>query len=185
MKVILISGKSGSGKDTFASFAREELKNRNLRILTIHFADMVKEYAKLYYNWDGNKDKQGRQLLQYIGTDMVRKYYPNYWAELVAKFIAAAGKNDDFDVVLIPDLRFLNEYKKVKKYNKDCITIRINKLNDDGTFIFNPTLTEEQNQHPSECELDDYCCDYMINNCGTLEDLKINTMLILNNIYGG
>lgn len=178
MKVILISGKSGSGKDTLANFLEEQYKKRNKKVLIIHFADMVKEFAKLYYNWDGVKDEKGRTLLQHLGTDTIRATYPNYWAELVGKFLNAV--KDDFDVALIPDLRFLNEYKIVKKYNKASFSIRINKIDENGNFILNPLFTAEQNSHPSECDLDDYTFDLMVNNCGTLDDLKADSFEIIN-----
>lgn len=172
MKTILISGKSGSGKDTLANFLKTEYQNTGKKVIIIHFADMVKEFAKLYYNWNEEKDVAGRHLLQYVGTTVVRKAFPNYWAELVAKFLAAENLTGSFDIALIPDLRFLNEYKIVKKYNKDCYTIRINKIDEDGEYILSPILTDLQNNHPSECELDDFSFDIMVNNNGTLDDLK-------------
>ena len=39
MIAITISGKSGSGKDTFADILKEELEKLNKRVLVIHFAD--------------------------------------------------------------------------------------------------------------------------------------------------
>ena len=171
MKIILISGKSGSGKDTLANFMRKEYEAQGKKVLTIHFADGV------------TKDVAARTLFQTLGTDKVRKKFPNYWANLVGQFLSAI--DGDFDYVLIPDTRFLNEISHVKRYNKDCVTIRINKLNGDGTFIFNPALTPEQNVHPSECELDDYCCDIMINNCDTLVELEKDSKEIVKMIEKG
>lgn len=170
MKAILISGKSGSGKDQFANYVHEYLDKKDYRVLTIHFADAVKFFAREYYNWNGEKDVVGRTLLQRLGTDIVRKKYPNFWGEIVGKFIAATEQ--DWDYVLIPDWRFANEYIVVNYYNKDTITVRINRLNADGTFYLNPNLTEEQHHHSSECDLDDYYCDYMIDNSHSLEDLQ-------------
>lgn len=184
MKIILISGKSGSGKDTLANFMRKEYEAQGKKVLTIHFADCVKFYAQQYYGWDGvTKDAAARTLFQTLGTDKVRKKFPNYWANLVGQFLSAI--DGDFDYVLIPDTRFLNEISHVKRYNKDCVTLRINKLNGDGTFIFNPALTPEQNAHPSECELDDYCCDIMINNCDTLVELEKDSKEIVKMIEKG
>ena len=170
-KVILISGKSGSGKDTFAKFLREILEERNERVLTIHFADMVKEYARLYYGWDGQKDIGGRQLLQQMGTNEVRSAFKNYWADLVAQFIKAT--EDDWDYALIPDLRFLNELKRVKKFNKKkCVSVRVRRYTDDGEIWENPLLTEEQKEHPSETDLDDYLLDWYVDNIGPFEGMK-------------
>ena len=170
MKVVMISGKSGSGKDTLANFMNELLIAENKRVIIIHYADCVKFYAKQYMGWDGEKDEYGRSLLQNLGTNWVRAKYPNYWADLVGQFLNAV--DDQFDVALIPDLRFCNEEHRVKKFNKDCVTIRINKLTEDGDYILNPNLTPKQHKHPSECDMDDVAFDIMINNCDTLEDLK-------------
>ena len=171
MKVILISGKSASGKDQFSQYINDILDKNDYRVLIIHYADFVKYCCSQYYGWDGSKNVEGRTLLQKVGTDIVRKKYPTYWAECVAKFISAT--ENDWDFVLIPDWRFINEYNVTKYYNKDCVTVRVNRLNEDGTFFLNPLFTEEQNKHSSECELDDYCCDYTVDNSGSLEDLRI------------
>lgn len=170
MKVILISGKSASGKDTLANFMREEYTKNGKKVLTIHYADCVKFYARQYYRWNGEKDEAGRGLLQHLGTDRVRAKFPNYWADLVGQFLSAI--DGDFDYVLIPDLRFYNEYKRVAKFNKNCITIRVNRLNRDGTYMLNSAMTEEQHKHPSECSLDDFSFDYMVDNSGSLDDLR-------------
>lgn len=171
MRVILISGKSHSGKDQFAKYLYDELDENDYRVLIIHFADFVKYCCKQYYGWDGNKDAVGRTILQRIGTDVVRRVYPNFWGELVAKFIHATQY--DWDYVLIPDWRFINEYKNICKYNNDVITVRINRLNPDGTYLLNPSMTEKQNRHPSECELDDYNFDWIINNSRDLNNLQM------------
>ncbi len=180
MKVILISGKSNSGKDQLGKYIYNILDKQDYRVLIIHFADFVKYCCTQYYNWDGNKDIYGRTLLQRIGTDVVRNKYPNYWADCVGKFISATA--NDWDFVLVPDWRFLNEYTRVKLFNPNTITVRINRLNKDGTFYLNPNFTKEQNQHSSECALDDYVCDYLVDNSGSLEDLKARAIELVKEI---
>lgn len=154
MEILLISGKSSSGKDTFANILRKELEKKNYKCLIIHFADMVKYYARVYYNWNGEKDEAGRALLQNLGTDKVRAKFPNYWAEIVGKFLAAVSQ--DFDFAFIPDARFPNEIEIVKKYNPSAKSIRIERYNQDGTPFINPNFTLEQSNHLSETSLDDY-----------------------------
>ena len=183
MKLIIISGKSGSGKDTAADFFSEKLQARNLRILNIHFADLVKIYALVYYKWNGEKDEAGRALLQKIGTEMMRAYDKDYWATIVAEFIDAA--NDDFDIALIPDWRFINEYERVCDYNADVYSIRIERYNQDGTEYSNPNMTEAQKNHISETELDKFAFDYIIENRGELEDLKDSVDVIIDDIIKG
>ena len=164
MEVIVISGKSGSGKDTFANIMRNKLEKVGCRCVTIHFADLVKHYCKDYYGWNGEKDAAGRTLLQEFGTNKMRTLIPEYWSEAVAKFLAVAGYFNDFDVAFVPDARFHNEIEIVGEYNPDMTTIRIERYNEDGSKYINPLFTKEQLEHPSETSLDKYPFDYIVEN---------------------
>lgn len=153
MRTILISGKSGSGKDAFASIVKTLLEeHRHVKVITIHFADLVKVYAQLYYNWNCIKDEAGRTLLQHLGTDTVRAKYPDYWARTVAQFLDAV--RDDFDYALIPDARFPNEIETVARIAFPAISVRLTRYNLDGTLYTNPLFTPQQLAHPSETSLD-------------------------------
>ena len=185
MKIIMISGKAGSGKDTVANFLKEELIASNKRVLVMHFADLVKYYATQYFNWNGEKNEAGRNLLQEIGTTVMRGRYPEYWAEIIGKFIDAytIPEHSFFDYILIPDWRFINEYEVVYDYaaiqNNETITIRIERYDDTGLKWKNPNMTSDQLNHISECELDNFAFNWIIENRGTLEDLKDSVNEIL------
>ena len=182
----MISGKSQSGKDTVAKLIEENLKDK-YSILNIHFADLVKFYATQYFGWTGVKDHEGRALLQLIGTTIMRSRYPTYWAEIVAKFIDAVEELNYFQVVLIPDWRFINEYETVYDYanllNQEVITIRVNRYNEDGSIFINPQMNEQQATHISECELDSFVFDWVIEN-HNLKDLKESVNYIIDNTNG-
>ena len=64
MKVIGIAGKAESGKSSFASILKEELEGQGKKVLLINYGDFVKFIAEKYYNWNGEKDVNGRALLQ-------------------------------------------------------------------------------------------------------------------------
>ena len=177
MKVIMISGKSGCGKDQAAKFIYDFLENK--KIITIHFADLVKFYATQYWNWDGNKDVMGRALLQTIGTEIMRKAFPTYWAEIVAKYLSAT--NDIYDYAIIPDWRFINEYETVDDYNKNVIKVRVNRFEGDTPYI-NENLTETQRNHISETELDNYVFDWIIDSQSDLSELKDNIEIMMKEI---
>lgn len=181
MKIIIISGKSGSGKDTFANLMREKLEAAGCNCVTIHYADLVKYYATQYYHWNGEKDEAGRQLLTTIGTDKVRSLLPDYWSEIVAKFLCVAAHYDDFDCAFIPDARFPNEIEVVMEYNPDVTTIRMNRINEDGSIYLNPALTAEQLNHASEISLDNYPFDYIVEN-HNLNELNDSADVILEDL---
>lgn len=177
MKIIMISGKSGHGKDTVAQMMKKNLEAKNKRVLIVHFADLVKHYAHDYYGWQGQKDEEGRALLQKIGTEMMRKYYPTYWAEIIGKFIAVAGYWNEFDYCIIPDWRFKNEFTTVYLHNSKInktYRLRVNREN-----YRNPAMTDEQFNHISETELDDTDFDWIIENNGDLLALEAYTNMAL------
>lgn len=174
MKVVLISGKAGHGKDTAAQLMKNELESRGEKVLIIKFGDAVKWFAREYYNWDGSKNIDGRNLLQYIGTQMMRTYDKYYWGRIVSEFIAA---NKDFTYALIPDWRFYSEKEIILADNKKCYTIRIERPN----FV-NPNITKAQLKHVSETELDNYKFDWIIRNEGSIEDLREKIKIVLDNL---
>jgi len=164
MKIVLISGPYGAGKDTFGDMLMNECYNiGRQRILHINFADWVKDSAMRYLNWDGNKyTEEGRTLLQYYATDLVRTQLPDYWGDVVAQLCWALRNN--YDLIIITDFRFPNEYDCFLKLFpiEDIITIRIEREMPD----------KETRHHQSENSLNDFVFDYYIDNRGSLDSLR-------------
>ena len=158
--VILLSGKAQSGKDYIANIMKQQFEENGNKVLVTHYADLLKYILKTFFNWDGKKDKKGRDLLQRVGTDVIRKKMPDYWVNFISQMISFFP--NEWNYILIPDTRFPNEIEVMQK-NPDVnvITIRINRVN------FTPQLTLEQQQHPSETSLDEYDFDYYVSNDGT------------------
>jgi hypothetical protein len=165
IKVILISGKAQSGKDTAASFIRDLLVHKGKRVLITHYADLLKYICIKYLNWNGEKDESGRQLLQNVGTDIIRKKDPDFWVNFVAQVLGYLHNN--WDYVIIPDCRFENEIDVIKKYGFSTIHLRVSR-ND----IPNNILTDGQKSHISETALDNVAPDYILSNNGTYEHFK-------------
>jgi len=176
---IIISGKSGSGKDMVAHFMKEELAKHGQKALVIHYADAVKWFCRDFLDWDGKKDEVGRTLLQTVGTDIVRARHPNFWTGIVVGLIQAFEPYNDFDVAIIPDARFPNEVDISLENLQNSVSVRIERKNADGSDWINPTLTEEQRNHPSETSLDNYAFDYIIHNDEGLDLLKESAKTIL------
>ena len=169
--VLGISGKAEAGKDTLAIILKEMLENKGKTVLIMHYADELKFYCKQYFGWDGNKNVAGRTILQKIGTDIVRKRDPNYWVESVVRFIKLFY--NEYDYILIPDCRFISEYSYLYSSDIPYKAIRINRPNHQNC------LTEEQRNHVSEMELDDYFFDYVVTAPEGIDNLKI----LINNIF--
>ena len=162
-KIITISGKAESGKDTSAQMLKEQLEDLGYNVLICHYADLLKFICKNFFDWDGQKNEEGRTLLQRVGTEGVRKYNPNYWVEFILEILAFFP--DEWDFVLIPDARFPNEINLLKDDNYDVMAVKVVRTD------YENHLTEEQRNHPSETALDDYIFDYTLLNESTKEGL--------------
>ena len=163
MKVILISAKAQHGKDTSALILKEIYEAENKRVLIAHYADLLKYICKTFFNWNGEKDDYGRTLLQQVGTNIVCAKQPDFWVDFIINILNLF--DDSWDIVIIPDCRFVNEVEKMRA-NFDTTLIRVIRPD------FDNGLSETQKQHPSETALDNFDFDHIIYNTGSLEDLK-------------
>jgi len=163
MKVILISAKAQHGKDTSALILEETYKAKGKRVLITHYADLLKYICKTFFGWNGEKDDYGRTLLQQVGTNTVCAKQPDFWVDFIISILNLF--EDSWDVVIIPDCRFVNEVEKMRA-NFDTTLIRVIRPD------FDNGLSETQKQHPSETALDNFDFDHIIYNTGSLEDLK-------------
>lgn len=176
MKVICISGKARHGKDSSALIMRELLQADGYKVKIIHYADLLKYICRIFFDWNGKKDKNGRMLLQYVGTDVIRTQCPDYWVGFVIDMLKFFGEN--WDYVLIPDTRFPNEIEALNKSGFETVHVRVTRPD------FTDSLTREQREHPSETALDNTDPDYCVNNCGTLDDLRSAISELLFEING-
>lgn len=151
MKIILVSGKARSGKDSFAKEVSAILKSRNQKVLVAHYAGLLKYICKEFFDWNGKKDETGRTLLQKVGTEGFRKKNPEYWVKFIKDIINVFP--NEWDYVIIPDCRFKNEIESWKKDGYNIFTVRMERLD------YQSQLTEEQQNHQSEVDLDDYDFD--------------------------
>ena len=123
--VVLISGKAGSGKDTFAKMLTNELERAyEKKVCTTHYADSLKYILRSYFSWDSKKNPCGRELLQVTG-DAFRANNEDFFVNFMIDTLHSIGYR--WDIVLIPDARFKNEVEKVKTAFK-TVTVRIERM---------------------------------------------------------
>ena len=87
MKVCCISAKARHGKDTAADVIKERLELRGNKVLTIHFADLLKFICTSFFDWDGEKNEKGRTILQHVGTEVIGEKKPFYWVDFIVDFL--------------------------------------------------------------------------------------------------
>ena len=166
MKIFVISGKARHGKDTVALDIKEIYEKKGLRVINLAYGSYIKEYAKKISDWDGKEENKPRELLQELGTDIIRKKIDNdFFVRRICEDIKVYSYY--FDIITISDARFPNELEWPKKIFENVINIRIIR---DG---YDSVLTKTEQKHLTEVALDEYNnYDYVIHNDGTLEDLK-------------
>ena len=189
MKLILVSGKANSGKsetsriikeylDNSKPFAKNYCKNHTK---VIPLAEPVKLIAQTLFNWNGEKDKTGRDLLINIGTYIGRnqgyklgdyffgkdgveitdmynlfcKYYTpdvNIWSSILKD--KAVYLSNNLTHIIVDDNRFKSEIFYLRNiFKDDLITIRVK--NNHRTHYIDDI---------SETDLDNFMFDYYIEN---------------------
>lgn len=153
MKVILISGKAGSGKTTLSQQLVKDLKSVGKKVITRRFAqpvyeahDAVQRTLEIYGLEVKAKD---RVLLQLIGTEWGRNTRgENVWVDAVKSRIedyADAG----IDYVVIDDCRYPNELNN--QYGYPVVKVRLECSDDLRARRLGGELPPN---HPSETSLD-------------------------------
>lgn len=144
MKIILISGKAGSGKNEVALYLKKYLKSAIITSLSKY----IKMFALEMTDWDGNEDSKPREFLQTMGDKLrsIDKYFLE--KRMVEDFLIY---KDNYDYVIISDVRLKEEINYFLEYSKDdVISIRVN-CND-----CRRNLTDDEKKHLTELDLDNY-----------------------------
>lgn len=166
-KVIGIAASGyGAGKTTIA----DRFKNHG-EVYKLPYAMALKSIC-LDLGWNGEKDEKGRRLLQLMGTDVCREcldpdYWVRKWNHSFSKFIT----NHFTDYVICDDLRFENEFENIKKLKG--IIIYINRPENLSFIQRILILFFPKKQHSSEGRIKPGDCHFVIENNGTLEELKV------------
>lgn len=169
MKIIGLSGRKRSGKDTVYSIIQEEAAHRQPH--RVAFADPLKEEVSALLNVpvaDLEADKaRFRGILQWWGTEWRRGQNPNYWIDLTrARIRALRGSTG---MVVVTDVRFPNEAELIESMGGTVV--RISRLEADT--VVDP--------HSSEVVMDSYPFRHVIRNTGTLDELRqaVRSFLLL------
>ena len=173
-QIFLISGKAQHGKDSTANILKKKLSGKTL---ILHNADFLKMIAEKYLGWDGSKNSQSRDLLQWLGTDRTRLELnkPLFWVEKVCDAIEIVL--DKYDFFCVPDVRFENEvYLPKARFPGFITTIKIIRNN------FDNGLSQKQKNHLSETSLDNFNFDYVIESESGLDKLEIEIDKFLQNM---
>lgn len=206
MKVIGLTGAAGSGKDTACGFAlawceangyiaervafADPLKVSAARALgapsewtteqCVDFCNEIKQpnvtiHVALFHpgstgpepeppEWEPLTEITGRQYLQFYGTEAHRDVFGETFWQDVTRAALDEKEAEGVDVVFITDTRFENEGRFVAERGE--------------VWSIERPLETKVEAHASEVPLPDALLTRVINNTGTLEDLRDQIRLV-------
>jgi len=122
MKIVIINGYAGSGKDTFVDLVKGSLPSGYL-VENISSVGEIRDIAFGYFGWDGvSKDMKTRQLLSDL-KNLQTAYCDgpfNYMVDMIMSF-----KNRAKLAAIFLHVREVDEIKKLKDRFPDAITVVI------------------------------------------------------------
>lgn len=168
VKVFIINGKMGAGKDTFVNYCISYLHHRGYAISTV---DFIKEIARSA-GWNGEKTPEARNYLSDL-KDLFTNWLDTPFKEVEKKikeieFEAYQYNLDASDFYLFVHCREPKEIDRmVKEFGAKTI------------FIQRPDAKIEAFNH-ADMEVENYKYDFIINNDGTIQDLMDKANIFIN-----
>lgn len=131
-KIVAFVGRAGSGKDYQCSLLTEKGYRKvafadALRDIAFSCFDIPYEFGMQRYEEmkakedcikvlteDSLHELNFRQFLEYLGTQGIRKYDNDFWCNCLIKTLKETTDN-----ICISDMRFINEYDKLKQFAEE------------------------------------------------------------------
>lgn len=173
VEILLISGKSGSGKGTVASIIKEELKKNNkFNVIQCSLSTYIRQIAKDDFYWDGVDTPESRKFMGEVYRVGTEFYSFHMMRRVWERDIEPNLVNDKINIAIVESFRELVNYyycMALRGYGKisDIKTIRIKRPGHDVTG-------EELKKHVSESDLDNFPFDYYIVNDSDIDVLIKN-----------
>ena len=159
--VIGLVGKAGSGKDTVFNLLKEMVPDKE--VVRLAFGDEVKKEVadrhQIPVELVEEQKEVFRIILQKWGTEYRRKQNERYWIDKIKTQVSFL--RDNVDVVVLTDVRFLNEVDYVKD---ECNGFIIKVIGSSRRVL--------PSDHRSEMELDNITPDWLLPNRKGLPELS-------------
>lgn len=148
--IYLMCGKAKHGKDTFSAYLKKTYEDNGRKVIVTQLSKYIKYYAREMTGWDLSEETKPRELLQQLGTSVIREY-------LQKEDLFINRMIDDIDVfscfydaIIISDVRLKKEIHDLKSSFPNAKVVHIVRPN------FDNGLTQEQKNHKTEIDLDDF-----------------------------
>lgn len=159
MKILILSGKQGSGKTTLQNLVMQYLRSYDWKIHLVNFADelywihnMARErLTELGFPPPKEVEKKDGPLLQFLGTDWARKTYgDNIWADVLKNKVGMVEVGTENTLVIVGDCRFENEFDAFPN------ALRVRLEASEEVRKSRCSMWRDNTNHPSEIGLDNY-----------------------------
>lgn len=184
--IILIHGLKRSGKDTFASILKElesaveiqpfagPLKDITAKAfdLSLDVVDYLKNDESIKIGFRSPQESlctgnSMRNFLQNLGTEAIKPIFgDDVWATL---FLNKYLKSPNGCIFVAPDFRVIEEYQYIIY---EAITANADTIDVVTVKIQRDEVAESGDLHITEQGLKDFKFDWIVDNNGTLEDLR-------------
>lgn len=159
MKIFLLAGKAGCGKDLMGSYMKSRFDYMGEDACILHITTPLYEYAKNYFSWDGDMKDKPREFLQEMGIEVIKN-------KLGKKFFLIDRLCEDIDILkhyfsvfIITDGRLVSEFNLLRERFPDIKIIHVIRDN------YNNNLTDKEKNHITETDMENYKdYDYVIEN---------------------
>jgi hypothetical protein len=180
-RLIGISGRKESGKDTLGEYLITQYGYKRYA-----YADALKNVCKELFGFNdeqlnGSQKEVNdeywkvtpRHTFQFMGDvlrDNANTIFPGIddklLVEVMKRKILSEWEKDPNTLIVVTDVRFLNELNLIKELNGTLIKINRN--------------TNQFDTHKSETNVDTLVVDHIVDNNGTKEELFLNAIKLLN-----
>ena len=158
-KIYLLSGKARHGKDTAAAFLKKYYEENGKKVIFSRAGKYIRFYAMEMTGWDGSEETKPRELLQTLGTDVIRERLGKAEMFIQRQLDDIEIYSYFYDAIIVPDIRLPREIESVKEKFNNAVAIRINRVN------FETELTGSQQKHKTETAMDNFTgFDYVVTN---------------------
>ena len=165
-KIYLLSGKARHGKDTTAEFLKKFYEADGKKVIYSRAGKYIRFYAMEMTDWDGSEETKPRELLQELGTDVIRNKLNKGNMFIERQLDDIEIYSYFYDAIIVPDIRLPREIDSIKEKFDNVVTIKVERIN------FETNLSGKEQKHSTETAMDSYeDFDYEITN-DTLEKLK-------------
>lgn len=172
MKVIILNGSGGVGKDTFAGYVSEYVggKSKQYYFYRASMITPIKDMAKCCGLW--YKDEKTRKFLSDLKT-LTEEYSDYPFRKLIDTFEFAYynllnKSSQPREVVFVVDIR---EPKDIHRFMGEIMENYLVNANDICTVCIKSNRVKEINSNIADASVNDFIYDHIITNNGTKEEL--------------